>query len=348
MQVEVDLLGYRLKYAPVFSHIHREGMRMNFGFLVLVVFVGVGIGLWLVSLLLETLRPVPQVPTTLRWAPDIPINSLDVGGYRLRYIQAGRGPNLVLLHTLRTQLDLFEKVVPDLATLFTVYALDYPGHGYSDIPQARYDAHFFAHIVEEFLDALDLDEVTLGGVSIGGAIALILAGRRNRRVARVVAMNPYDYARGRGMARSSWLGWMITMTSGIPVIGETVMRLRNFPIMKAVLLGGVANPRSIPSPLLKELYAVGNRPGHYRAFLSLLRHAASWEAATSVYAQIQVPVRLLWGEKDWARPGEREQDRRRLTNAQLVVIDQGGHFLPLDRPDAVIEQIKTLVPGPSS
>jgi pimeloyl-ACP methyl ester carboxylesterase len=317
-------------------------------FVILMVFLGAGIGLWLLSHLLERLRSVPPTPTTLPWAPDIPIQYLDVGGYRLRYIQAGRGPNLVLLHTLRTQLDLFEKVVPTLSQSFTVYALDYPGHGYSDIPQARYDADFFAASVEEFLDALDLNEVTLGGVSIGGAVALILAGRRNRRVAHVVAMNPYDYARGRGMARSSWLGWMITMTSVIPVIGETIMRLRNFIIMKAVLEGGVANPRSIPPALLKDMYAVGNRRGHYRAFISLLRHSASWEKATSMYAQIQVPVRLLWGEKDWASSGEREHDRGLLAGAQMVTVEQGGHFLPLDRPDAVIEQIKMVVPGSPS
>jgi pimeloyl-ACP methyl ester carboxylesterase len=315
---------------------------MSFGLLVLVVFIGFGIGLWLVSHLLEALRPVPQTPTTLRWAPDIPIDYLDVGGYRLRYIKVGRGPNLVLLHTLRTQLDLFEKVVPDLANSFTVYALDYPGHGYSDIPSVRYDADFFADSVERFLDALDLRNVTLGGVSIGGAIALILAGRRNPRVARVVAMNPYDYARGRGMARSSLLGWMITVTADIPVIGETIMRLRNFIIMKAVLQGGVANPKSIPPELLKEMYEVGNRPGHYRAFISLLRNAASWEVATSAYGNINVPVRLLWGDKDWVRSSEREHDRSLLPGVQMVMVEQGGHFLPLDRPDAVIDQIKTL------
>jgi pimeloyl-ACP methyl ester carboxylesterase len=315
---------------------------MNFGLLVLVIFIGLGIGLWLVSHLMEALRPVPQAPKTLRWAPDIPIDYIDVGGYRLRYIKIGQGPNLVLLHTLRTQLDLFEKVVPDLANSFTVYALDYPGHGYSDIPEARYDAAFFADVVEGFLDALDLRDVTLGGVSIGGAIALILAGRRNPHVARVVAMNPYDYAKGRGMTRSGLAGWMITVTADIPVIGETVMRLRNFVIMKAVLQGGVANPKNIPPALLKEMYQVGNRPGHYRAFISLLRNAASWEAETSVYGKINVPVHLIWGDKDWARPSEREHDRSLLPGIQMVTVEQGGHFLPLDRPDAVIVQIKTL------
>jgi pimeloyl-ACP methyl ester carboxylesterase len=310
--------------------------------LALIVFVGCGVGLWLVSQVLEALRPDPRPPKTLRWARNIPIDYVDVGGCRLRYIKAGQGPNLVLLHTLRTQLDLFEKVVPDLVKHFTVYALDYPGHGYSEIPKARYDADFFAMSVEKFLDVFDLRDVTLSGVSIGGAIALIMAGRHNPRVARVVAMNPYDYAKGRGMARSSLPGWMITVTSNTPLIGETVMRLRNFIITKAVLQGGVVNPESIPPALLKEMYEVGNRPGHYLAFLSLLRNAASWEAATEAYGNISVRVRLVWGAEDWARPSEREHDRNLIPGAEKVTVENAGHFLPLDQPDAVIEQIKAF------
>lgn len=296
-------------------------------------------GLVVVSYIVETLRPAPKRPEKLVWAPGIPIEYVDIGGVKVRYIKTGTGRNLVLLHTLRTQLDLFEKVVPDLAKYFTVYALDYPGHGYSDIPKAKYDADFFVHSVEGFLDDLDLNDVTLCGVSIGGAISLIMAGRRNARVARVVAINPYDYAKGRGMTRSSLLGWMITATSEIPLVGETVMRLRNFMIMKAVLQGGVANPQSIPPALLKEMYEVGNRRGHYRAFISLLRDAASWEAATEVYGNINVPVRLIWGDKDWSRSSEREHDRSLIPGAQMQTIENGGHFLPLDRPQELNELI---------
>jgi len=139
--------------------------------------------------------------------------------------------------------------VPELSKRFTVYALDYPSHGYSDIPNARYDASFFTEAVEGFLDKLDLREITLVGVSIGGVIPLIIAAHHNPRVTRVISVNPYDYAKGRGMARSSVLGWTITYAALVPVIGETVMRLRNFLIMKAVLRGGVADPKSIPPEL---------------------------------------------------------------------------------------------------
>jgi pimeloyl-ACP methyl ester carboxylesterase len=192
-----------------------------------IVVAGLVIGVWLVSFVVEALRPKPKPPAKLRWAPNIPIESVEVGGNKLRYIKSGTGPALVLLHTLRTQLDLFEKLVPELSKHFTVYALDYPGHGYSDIPEARYDAAFFADAVEGLLDRLDLRDVTLAGVSIGGSIALILAARHNPRVARVIAINPYDYAKGRGMGRSSLAGWLVTYASVLPVVGETIHRLRN-------------------------------------------------------------------------------------------------------------------------
>jgi pimeloyl-ACP methyl ester carboxylesterase len=315
----------------------------------LIVFAGVGLGLWLVSFVVEALRPVPKAPAKLRWAPNIPIESVEVDGSRLRYIKTGKGPTLVLLHTLRTQLDLFEKVVPELAKRFTVYALDYPGHGYSDIPKARYDASFFTAAVEGFLDKLDLRDVTLAGVSIGGSIALIVATRRNPRVARVIAINPYDYAKGRGMARSSLFGRLVNYLALVPFIGETVMRLRNFLIMKSVLNGGVADADSIPPALMKEMYRVGNRRGHYRAFLSLLRNSTSWETATKDYGRIDIPVLLIWGEQDWARPSEREHDRKLIPGAQMTTLDRAGHFLALDRPQELMQSIiRFASPAPSA
>lgn len=305
----------------------------------LVGFVAVAAAIVLISFVVEAMRPVPPTPERLSWAPGIPIRYVSVNGVRLRYIKTGEGPVLVLLHTLRTQLDLFEKVVPELAKSFTVYAVDYPGHGYSDIPPAKYDADYFVEAIEGFLEALDLHDLTLAGVSIGASISLILAARNNPRVSRVVAINPYDYAKGRGMARSSFLARLFVALADVPILGDTVMRLRQFFIMKSVLNGGVADPERISPELLKEMYLVGNRRGHYRAFLNLLRNAETWETATKAYSNIRIPVLLLWGDRDWSRTDEREHDRQIVPGARMATVEDGGHFLPLDRPDAVIEHL---------
>ena len=91
------------------------------------------------------------------------------------------------------------------------------------------------------------------------------------------SFNPYDYAKGRGMARSSCLASCVVGLADIPIIGETMMRLRTFFVMKSILDGGVSKPRYIPPELLNEMYLTGNRSGHYRAFISLLRNAETWE-----------------------------------------------------------------------
>ena len=305
----------------------------------LVIFAAVGVGVWLISFVIEALRPRPKTPTTLRWAPSIPLQTIEVDGNKLRYIKTGKGPTLVLLHTLRTQLDLFEKLVPELSKHFTVFAFDYPGHGYSDIPDAPYDAAFFTKVVEGFLDTLDLRDATLAGVSIGASLVLILAARHNPRVARVIAVNPYDYAGHGGMSRGSLAGWLATYASLIPFIGETFMRLRNYPVVTAVIRGGVADANNIPPALMTELYNVGDRPGHYRAFIALLRNVASWEAATKDYGRIEIPVLLIWRDRDWATPQEREHDRSLIPGVEMKTLERAGHFLPLDRPQELTELI---------
>ena len=50
-------------------------------------------------------------------APDLPIQYTEIAGNRIRYIKTGSGPTLVLLHTLRTQLDIFEKVVAAMSRI---------------------------------------------------------------------------------------------------------------------------------------------------------------------------------------------------------------------------------------
>src|SRR5439155_22685687 len=61
-------------------------------------------------------------------------------GSRLRYYTAGTGPPLVLMHTVRTQLDYFQRVIPRLWDHYTFYALDLLGMGWSDIvPGATYE-----------------------------------------------------------------------------------------------------------------------------------------------------------------------------------------------------------------
>lgn len=282
------------------------------------------------------------------WAPDIPVHDITVNGTRLRYVVAGSGPALVLLHTLRTQLDMFQQVIPELATRFQVYALDYPGHGHSDAPNADYAAEFFVASVAGFLDWLNIQDAVLVGESIGGTIALLLAARRNPRVRGVVAVNPYDYDRGRGLRRSSALANLFIGMSGVPLIGGAIGRMQPYPAVKRILQGGVYRKDAFPTALLRELYATGREPGHPRAFMQLVRHWPSWEQARAEYGNIALPVLLLYGDHDWSHADEREADRRAIPGARMQVVEHAGHFLALDAPEVLVRAVVGFAAGESA
>ncbi|HZS04016.1 MAG TPA: alpha/beta hydrolase [Blastocatellia bacterium] len=294
----------------------------------------------LVSLLVEAIRTNPDEPAALSWAPDLPVQHTLIDGLRLRYVKVGDGPPLVLLHTLRTQLDIFQKVIPGLAGTFTVYALDCPGHGWSDIPATDYTPSFFTGIVGRFLDEQGIRNATLAGVSIGGTISLLLAARRHPGVASVVAINSYDYAKGRGITRANLVAWLVFTLARFPVIGETVMRFRNPLIERRIMEGGVAGPDALPESFQREAYAVGCRRGHYQALLNLIHHADEWEESRSEYGRISVPALVVYGDQDWSRESERRATFEGIPGARLEVVRDGGHFLSLDRPQDVVRLVR--------
>jgi pimeloyl-ACP methyl ester carboxylesterase len=288
-----------------------------------------------VSFVVDAARTSPLPPTAPSWAPDLVYRYVEVNGARLRYVVAGEGPDLILLHTLRTQLDMFQRVVPLLAGRFRVYALDLPGHGYSDIPAGEYSADFFLGFLASALERLGVRDATVVGESIGGSIALLLAAGHHPHVGRVVAVNPYDYARGGGLRRSSALANLLFGTNDVPVLGATFARLRSYRIVRRVFEGGVRHREALPEALARDMYRVGNRSGHERAFASLVRNWPSWEAARARYAEIDRPVLLVYGEHDWSREDERAADARDIPRAELRVVPDAGHFLSLDAPEAL-------------
>lgn len=297
------------------------------------------IGPVLVSYLVEALRRAPAAPTRLSWAPEIPIRYVKVDGINLRYVEVGQGPALVLLHTIRTQLDIFQKVIPELSRHFRVYAVDYPGHGFSDIPAVEYSPEFFTKVIGGFLEQVNIQNALVAGESIGGSIPLRLASQHNPRVKQVIAINPYDYDGGRGVRRSSRIANLLFFLNNVPILGSTFWRLRQYPVFKHIIEGGVVHKDSLPPLLLREMYEVGSRPHHYRAQMSLVATWADWENARADYGRITVPVLLIYGEADWSRPEERAANQRAIPGATMTIVKDGGHFLSLEAPEAVIQLI---------
>jgi pimeloyl-ACP methyl ester carboxylesterase len=100
---------------------------------------------------------------------------IEVGGLPTRYLEAGAGEPLVLLHALGESAFDWRWVFPLLARTRRVYTPDLPGFGGSAKPQAVYSPAFFGRFAAGLLDTLGLDRAAVVGNSLGGLIALRLA-----------------------------------------------------------------------------------------------------------------------------------------------------------------------------
>jgi pimeloyl-ACP methyl ester carboxylesterase len=253
-------------------------------------------------------------------------------GSRLRYFAAGSGPALVLIHTIRTQLDYFHRVVPQLWDSFTVYALDLPGMGWSDIVGgAGYEEPDMRAAVVEFVTALDLHDVTLAGESLGGALALQASIDLKERVARVVSFNPYDYPSG--LERGNLFARFIISSVRMPILGPVFALLENRPLMTGVMRGGVVDKATLPSDFVAELRRSGRRKGYSRVGRAVYRSLKGFEKARDRYRDVSVPVTLVYSDQDWSRAAEREHVAGLVAEVERITLPDTGHFSALERPN---------------
>lgn len=260
---------------------------------------------------------------------------------RLRYITGGSGAPLVLLHTVRTQAEHFRHLIPLVQERYTVYALDLPGMGHSQIvPGAPYEEPAMRAAVKRLLTQLDLSDVTLLGESMGAVLALTVAADLPERVRRVLAINPYDYAGG--IKRSSLLARFIITGVLAPGIGPILAGLEPKPIMSAVLRGGLVDAAALRDDYLDELLKVGRRPGYPTVARAVYASLPSLIAARFRYTGAKAPVHLIYGENDWSRPSDRQSNQQLLPAAEFLQVPDAGHFLALERPDVLAKLLNQV------
>ncbi|HEX2466912.1 MAG TPA: alpha/beta hydrolase [Solirubrobacterales bacterium] len=256
------------------------------------------------------------------------------GGARVRYLRVGSGPPLVLMHTVRTQLDHFQRVVPLITDAYTVYAIDFPGMGWSDIvPGASYEEPALRAAIVRVVEDLDLTELTLAGESMGATLSLTASVDLGERVRRIVAFNTYDFADG--IKRANPLARTVVGSIRAPGIGPIVARLENKWILKGVMRGGLHEARRLPDHYLDELRRVGRRPGYPAVARAIYRNLEGLIAARGRYARINVPVTLVYGDGDWSRSSDRQANIEAVPGARPIELRDTGHFAALEAADDV-------------
>lgn len=261
-------------------------------------------------------------------------------GRTIRYLKTGTGDPLILLHTIRTQLEYFEEVIPQLAKHFTVYAIDLPGHGYATIDtKANYDEPYFRSAVITFIEKLDLKSVTLVGESIGAVLALTVASQLPDRIKKVISSNTYDYdlRYGDGVRRGNLLANFVIGQFAIPYVGAIVAAMENMLFLGIIMKGGLKNKGWMPGKLLSEFDRVGRRKGYRYVERSTFAGWQSWGKARSLYAKVKAPIKLVYGQNDWSTEAERQRTAKELGGVAISTIANTGHFAFVDNPQKMTE-----------
>jgi pimeloyl-ACP methyl ester carboxylesterase len=112
--------------------------------------------------------------------------------------------------------------------------------------------------------------------------------------------------------------------------------------MRAVLRGGLGDKAALEEDYLDELLKVGRRPGYSTVARGVYRNLPSMIAARSRYTAVGAPIHLIYGQKDWSRPSDRQANRELLPDAGFTEVPNAGHFIALERPDVPAELLKAV------
>jgi pimeloyl-ACP methyl ester carboxylesterase len=231
---------------------------------------------------------------------------MDIEGSRMRYLRAGSGPALILVHGLLGYSFSWRYTMPALAPYATVYAPDMMGAGFSDRPAGLdHSMRGTARRLLRFISGLGaepgISSFDLLGTSHGGAVAMMAAaeclggntGLHLRRLVLVAPVNPYS-AHGRRLAP------FVGSRLGAALFRLTSAHMRfSYPYWHARMYG---DRRRIPPGTLEGYMAPLAKPGLFEHALSIVR---TWtqdlrELEATLPKLARVPTLLMWGSKDFA------------------------------------------------
>jgi haloalkane dehalogenase len=269
---------------------------------------------------------------------------LDLDGARIHYVDEGIGDQLLLLHGNPTWSFLYRKIIAALRNDYRCIALDFPGYGLSDAaPGYRFTPAEHSLVLERFVDALRLKDLTVMVQDWGGPIGLGLGGRRPELIRRLVIGNTFAWPLDaeRRLRVFSWI-------MGGP-IGRALTEAFNF-VPRSFFLRGFARRPS--SDVLAMYYAPWrNRARRVAAVIAprqLIRASGYLRQVEADLPKLASrPALIVWGTKDLAfQEAERHRFEQAFPRHTTVLLDNASHFLQEDAGEQIAEAIRGLQAQP--
>lgn len=253
---------------------------------------------------------------------------------------------LLLLHGggLDSALLSYGTIMSTLGEEYRVITPDLPGYGESEKPEAPYTLEWYLEFLDDLIKVLGFKQINLGGLSLGGGIALGYSLKHPEKVKNLVLIAPYGLTDKIPYPQiTSWLlknpgiyDWMNNL-----IISSKLL-------LKASLKRILVNPQALNDEVIAQLIKVGNIPDSGRAWrafqLSEIENKKLRTCYLNQLHNLNMPVLLLTGKKDSLVPNKDvEMASELIPNSLLVEIEECGHWLPRDRSPEFIKAIKDFL-----
>lgn len=279
--------------------------------------------------------PVPHW-TTIDWSNHVENRLVD--GLRMRYLDYGSGPALVLLHGMASSWQWWLENIPTLAQRHRIIAVDLPGCGNSEPLPAPAEMQTHARTVLDLLCQLEVTSADVAGHSMGGLIALEMAAAEPQRVKNLILVD----AGGVPMTERRLASILVLLRICAATLRRPFIRralAKRAWVRYMFLRGGFRDPRAMSPQLAAELMPVFAGPGFVDSVAAAGRAVRAMRPAA-----ITCPALLIWGEHDVMAPLRCARDMHgQLARSALTVIPGAGHTPMIEFPgqfnDAVLNFI---------
>ena len=221
---------------------------------------------------------------------------------------------LVFLHGWGVDSKLWFKIVPELINQnYSLYFIDLPGFGQSQVPDSIYDVDDYKKIVYEFIKKLGLKKINLIGHSFGGRIAIKIAAENPDFLEKIILVG------AAGIAHDSRKKKLLTIISKF---------IR--PILKP----------SFMQALRKKFYLLIGSEYLENEKLSKIFSKVVSENLTRLLTLIKKPTLIIWGKKDNVTPlYYGELMNKLIPKSKLIIFEKAGHFSFLDAPEEFVKEL---------
>jgi pimeloyl-ACP methyl ester carboxylesterase len=262
------------------------------------------------------------------------METIELHGQPVRYLRAGEGPLLVLIHGITSSSRAWERVLPLLVERHTVIAPDLLGHGRSAKPRGDYSLGAYASGLRDLLVALGEPPATVVGHSLGGGIAMQLAYQFPERVERLALVG------SGGLGAEVNLMLRAATLPGSEVVLPLLLR-RELRGAASAVAGAFGRLGWKPGPDLAgiaEGLASLTDDDARRAFVHTARSILDLSgqrvsAHDRLYLAEGLPTLILWGARDPMIPvAHAREAHAAMPGSRLEIFDDAGHFPFNDDP----------------